>query len=287
MRSVCFYHADCIDGLASYWVAKQALPSILGEAVVYNTPPRWDAIDDQTHLFILDFSFNFEQMQELIHRCAKVTLIDHHPDTKDLVAKLNTWLLTSGLTHKAQLIYTDHDAGTLLTWYHFFPGQEPAVLLKAISDRDTWQFARPDTRQIMAGFMTYPLDYEILDQMLHLSEDELIPRLMLEGDTALRTQATQIAWAMKETYREIDFEGIRVPLLQLPKYLASDALNALVRKGAWKVALSYYDDPHGRVYSIRTHPSVDAREYARPYGGSGHATASGFRVPFGHPLTQV
>jgi len=84
----------------------------------------------------------------------------------------------------------------------------------------------------------------------------------------------------------MEIGGHCVPVANLPYTLVSDA-GHLLAKGA-PFAACYWDTPEGRVFSLRsTDEGLDVSAIAKQYGGGGHIHASGFRVPYGHPLTTA
>jgi uncharacterized protein len=74
--------------------------------------------------------------------------------------------------------------------------------------------------------------------------------------------------------------GHRVPVANLPAYLASDAGHLLAEGNPF--AAIYFDSAEGRKFSLRsTDAGLDVAQIAQSYGGGGHRNAAGFKMPIG------
>jgi len=172
-------------------------------------------------------------------------------------------------------------SGAMLAWDHFFPGQEPPMLLRHIEDRDLWLFKLDGTREIQANLFSYPYDFEVWDKLMAAD----VETLRSDGAAIERKHHKDIAELVAVMKRRLVIGGHDVPVASLPYTLTSDAGHLMAQGEAF--AACYWDTPDGRVFSLRsTDEGLDVSEVAKQYGGGGHRNASGFRVPFGHELTK-
>jgi oligoribonuclease NrnB/cAMP/cGMP phosphodiesterase (DHH superfamily) len=166
-------------------------------------------------------------------------------------------------------------SGAVLTWEHFFPGQEPPPLLLHIEDRDLWRFALQNTRQIQANVFSFPYDFQVWDTLMAAAP----ATLATEGEAIERKHFKDIRELLGVTTRDMVIGGHRVPVANLPYTMSSDAGHELAKGRPF--AACYWDTPDGRVFSLRSNDDgVDVAEVAKQYGGGGHRNASGFRVTF-------
>jgi len=172
-------------------------------------------------------------------------------------------------------------SGAMLAWDHFFPGQEPPMLLRHIEDRDLWLFQLDGTREIQANLFSYPYDFEVWDTLMATD----VQSLRSDGAAIERKHQKDVAELVAVTKRRLVIGGHDVPVASLPYTLTSDAGHLMAQREPF--AACYWDTPDGRVFSLRsTDDGMDVSEIAKQYGGGGHRNASGFRVPFGHELTK-
>ena len=169
-------------------------------------------------------------------------------------------------------------SGAMLTWEHFFPGQEPPPLLLHIEDRDLWRFALQNTRQIQANVFSFPYDFQVWDALMAAAP----AALAAEGEAIERKHFKDIRELLGVTTREMVIGGHRVPVANLPYTMSSDAGHELAKGRPF--AACYWDTPEGRVFSLRSNDGVDVSEVAKQYGGGGHRNAAGFRVSFSQAL---
>lgn len=261
--TLCIYHGNCADGFGAAWVVRKALGDIEFHAGKYNSPSPDVTGKD---VVMVDFSYKRPVLLAMAEQANSILIIDHHKtaieDLVDLPANVTTQF---ALEH----------SGAMLTWHHFFPGQEPPPLLRHIEDRDLWRFALPGTRQIQACLFSFPYDFGVWDALMSANLDAL----GVEGQAIERKHFKDIRELLVETTREMVICGHRVPVANLPYTLSSDA-GAELAKGR-PFAACYFDTPEGRVFSLRSsNEGEDVSEVAKQFGGGGHRNAAGFRVSF-------
>ena len=268
--SLCIYHGNCADGFGAAWVVRKALSAMalsVGDiefhAGVYQEPPPDVAGKD---VVMVDFSYKRPVILEMAQKANNILIIDHHKTAvEDLVD------LPANVTAKFDM----ERSGAMLTWKHFFPGQEPPPLLLHIEDRDLWRFALQNTREIQANVFSYPYDFQVWDELMAANVETLV----IEGKAIERKHFKDINELLGVCTRPMVIGGFNVQVANLPYTLTSDAGHKLAIGAPFGAC--YWDTPEGRVFSLRsTDEGVDVSAIAKQYGGGGHRNASGFRVSF-------
>lgn len=261
--TICIYHGNCADGFGAAWVVHKAIGDIEFFPGKYQEPPPDVTGKD---VVMVDFSYKRPALLEMAAKANSILILDHHQTAaEDLVD------LPENVTAKFDM----SRSGAMLTWDHFFPGQEPPPLLLHIEDRDLWRFALPHTREIQAAVFSYPYDFKVWDQLMAGS----LCALWTEGSAIERKHFKDINELLGVTTREMLIGGYRVPIANLPYTLVSDAAHELAEGRPF--AGCYWDTPDGRVFGLRSNDEgVDVSAVAKQYGGGGHRNASGFRVSF-------
>jgi oligoribonuclease NrnB/cAMP/cGMP phosphodiesterase (DHH superfamily) len=268
MSTICIYHGPgCLDGFASAWTMNKfaKLTGMEVEFVVgiYQTPPPDVTGKD---VYLLDFSYKRDVLLEMASKANSITILDHHKtaeeDLKDLPSNVNC-------------TFDMERSGAMITWNHFFPDIFPPMLIKHIEDRDLWKFKIEGTKEVTAALFSYPLDFDIWDDLSNSSES-----LYYEGIALLRAQEKNVQSLIKNLAYRANISGYNVPIINVPSMFASD-VGAIMSIGE-PFAASYFELPYARVYSLRSQPGgIDVSVIAKKYGGGGHPGASGFKINFG------
>ena len=279
MTALCIYHRGCADGFGAAWAVHQAL----GDRVVFHPGVYGEAPPDVTgrEVIMVDFSYKRPVMEKLCRTAASMLVLDHH---KTAAAELDGLDNSPDLIIPVRVHIDMEKSGAVLAWEHFHPGKGLPRLLRHIQDRDLWQFALPETRDIVACVFSYTFGFDRWDQLA--AEIERDPAaLQAEGAAIERKHHKDIAELLGTTTRLMTIGGYRVPVANLPYTMASDAAHALCRgKGGGThppFAGVYYDRPGGRTFSLRSSGDFDVSAIASGYGGGGHKNAAGFTMPLG------
>ncbi|WP_237617291.1 DHHA1 domain-containing protein [Pseudomonas putida] len=301
-KTMCIYHGNCADGFGAAWVVRRALgdqvefvPGVYGQE-----PPDVQGKD----VIIVDFSYKYDVLAKMSWQAHSIIILDHHKSAAEDLKQFppfnagvrvdgryadNSVSLGWESAHELMLsqgapaiacCFDMHRSGAMLAWDHFFPEQEPPMLLRHIEDRDLWLFKLDGTREIQANLFSYPYDFEVWDKLMAAD----VETLRSDGAAIERKHQKDIAELVAVMKRRLVIGGHDVPVASLPYTLTSDAGHLMAHGEPF--AACYWDTPDGRVFSLRsTDEGLDVSEVAKQYGGGGHRNASGFRVPFGHELT--
>lgn len=302
-KTMCIYHGNCADGFGGAWVVRKALgDQVEFVAGVYGQePPEVEGKD----VIIVDFSYKYDVLVQMSLKAHSIIILDHHKSAAEDLAKFQPFhagvrvdgrhadgstalgwesahaIMNSQNSPAIACCFDMNRSGAMLAWDHFFPGQEPPMLLRHIEDRDLWLFKLDGTREIQANLFSYPYDFEVWDKLMAAD----VETLRSDGAAIERKRHKDIAELVAVTKRRLVIGGHDVPVASLPYTLTSDAGHLMAQGEPF--AACYWDTPEGRVFSLRsTDDGMDVSEIAKQYGGGGHRNASGFRVPFGHELTK-
>ena len=197
----------------------------------------------------------------------KVIVIDHHKSSQEKIGDLDF------------VIMDTEQAACVLTWKYFYGDSEIPWLLRYVQDRDIWTWEYGENTNYITEAL-YNREFNFRDWDYYLDGKNLNV-LKLQGEILARAKNKRVynyvkAWEKSKQLWIL--EGHRIPILNLPKDVASHALNILAKD--WYVACSYHDTPDGyRNFELRSvDPKFDVSLIAQRFGGGGHACASGFRL---------
>ena len=297
-KRIVIFHKNCADGFSAAWCfyhyTKGASNWSYHGGVYGEDPPDCtDAI-----VYLVDFSYKREVVEQKILNVAKhVWLIDHHKTAIDDLEPLKDYYNFSA--------YIDLErSGAMLAWDFLFnptyknePGPDwnqdygseyikPPILLEHVQDRDLWKFKLAGTREISASIFSYEYTFENWDKMMFGSIQDKMD-LWKEGAAIERKHFKDIKELVKVAKRKLLIGNIWMSTASLPYTMASDAAHMMAEEDpVIGMAACYYDTSEHRVFSLRSIGDKDVSEIAKLYGGGGHKSAAGFKVPRSHWLAQ-
>lgn len=305
MRTYVLYHANCQDGLGAKYAAwkkfgDQAtyIPVQYGQPLPeITTYLPWDEIkvgeefyvdsiyglDVKTadapasssgmvcrvpvEVYILDFSYPRDILEELRSRVTKLVILDHHKTAKEALEGF------SG-AH-----FDMHKSGAVLAWEFFHPDTEVPELLQYVQDRDLWTWKLEDTRAVTAALPLLKGDMRAWDA--YVTHPKSLDSLIQQGETLLAADDIKIENALKNV-KVLPYKGYRVGVMNTTT-LHSEIGNAVCKDEELGVdfSLTYFFDTDGQpVVSFRSIGDFDVSVLAKELGGGGHRNASGARVSF-------
>jgi len=282
MKTLCIYHANCMDGFAAAWVVNQAIyakgndlcfyPGVYGEA-----PPDVAGMG----VILVDFSYKRDVLLKMAEGASSIRIIDHHESAQEALAGIEN---EEGDYCPIEVHFDMAKSGALMTWEYYFAPKKVPRLIEHISDRDLWKFELPYTREIVAAVFSYPYDFAVYSELMSMPVMDLVAA----GEAIERKHHKDINELLAICRREMFIGGTLVPIASLPYTLSSDA-GHIMSKGSSSFAACYWDTPTQRVFSLRSDKEVgmNVQKIAQKYGGGGHANAAGFSVPRIHELARI
>lgn len=265
-KKICIYHGNCADGFTAAWVVKKVHPDAVFHAGFYRNPPP-----DVTGkvVYIVDFSYPRDIMEEIVDKAALVIHIDHHETAiKAMEGYSNT---------KFESFYSPEntESGAMLCWKYFFPSVDVPDIIKHVDDRDRWKFRLRGTREIAANMFSYEYTFENWDMLM----EQKLGIQITEGSAIQRRIIKDIKELSRVVVRRINIAGYNIPCANVPYQFGFDMCAFLAKNEPF--AAYYYDKPTHREFGLRSIPGgVNVAEIAEKFGGGGHAISSGFRRSF-------
>jgi len=266
---VCFYHSNCLDGVAAAHVVNTYFRTLDQPREVKCIPSSYNSLPEdldqyKDHLiFVVDFSFKREVVLQMMEN-NEVIILDHH----DTAAKELKGLVEVDQSH----------SGVILTW-RFFYGTSvvPPTAYLYIEDRDLWNFRMLYTKEWCAAAFSYPIDLEHFETIFSTHPNEMIR----SGQRFLMKQKKDVDNLILNT-RRMQLDGLDIPVVNAGYQFASD-VGALLSPGEFLAAI-YEDRADGRHFSLRSckgdELAINVGELAVKFGGGGHVNAAGFSIKY-------
>lgn len=264
--SVVFYHEKCPDGFAAAAVAFR----VLGNSAeyipcAYYKKPAFDVRGKD--VYILDFSFSADILDEMGKEAKSLVLLDHHESAQKTLSRYKP--LCCGRIH-----FDMKHCGAMLAWHHFYPGEPAPFMLKAVESRDLWRWNVPGDKEFLAWLDIQPMELELWASLM-----DQVPDDAQERGAAYMEKERRIVLDIAELALPVRIDGVQGMMVQCPPTLASD-VGALLARKCGTFALVWRTLPDQRVKcSLRSVDGFNALEIAERFGGGGHKNACSFNIP--------
>lgn len=273
------YHANCTDGFG----AALAAWLLVGDKFEY-FPMQYGFKKEQTPdykdrlVYMFDFSWPEVESNDLWCNAEQVLWFDHHKTAFELMRVADQDFFAQ--TRDNVYIHLDNNkSGAMLAWDFFWPNRPVPLLYKVLQDRDLWKFELPETKDIIAGIGSYPMELGLWEQWV---DDARLDSIKYEGRAINRYRQEVYNKIAHSAVKEVSWNGTKGVMLNAPGLFASD-LGDYCSTGTF--VLSWYENNNNQmICSVRSKPGspVTANEIAKHYGGGGHEHASGFSFPIRH-----
>ena len=283
-KPLVIYHGDCADGYTAAWAFwrhfKDNVDYVKG--VYQGRVP--DVLDRDVYL--VDFSYKYDVMQTILKFAKSVTLLDHHKSALE-----DLWpLAIKGLVMDS---CTTEKSGAMIAWEYMqhTTNKKEAVprMVSYVQDRDLWKFELPGSKEVSMFLFSHEYDFVVWDKLMKATKREIDGFIKL-GAILEKKHIKDINEMIRVAKRFVDIgEYKQVPILNVPYTMASDA--GMIMSVDAPFSATYYDNRDNRCFSLRSNklnPSaIDVSVIAALYGGGGHVSASGFKVPRDHELAKI
>lgn len=269
---ICYHHND-LDGRCAAAIVLKRYPNCRMREINYSDNPVFlEEVKENEIVFIVDFSFIPEKMNELFQLTINVIWIDHHKTAKDYGYDLD------GLRD-----FTGKNSGCELTWECLFPDESMPEAVRLLGDYDCWRF---DTKEKTIAFqlglhveITTP-DSEIWARLL-TSDTWTLANIHNKGCVILSYKDKVSERRLTKGY-SVTFEGFKCFVIN-GSVINSSAFELLKNKNDYDFFISWIFDGYNYIVSMRSQKEIDVGEIAKKYGGGGHKGAAGFvceKLPF-------
>ena len=304
MKNLVMYHDHCTDGFGAAFAAwlkfgdedAEYLPVSYGQvntlSDLCNLPKR--PIDENTTLYILDFSLPRDVMDEVFEKCKHVVWLDHHKTAFELYELPPTKFNAQA---EGKHIELDNDrSGAMISWSYFHPEKDVPLFIKHIDDRDRWQFKISDSKEFHCALasmkpwsfhqwkdffvsVTGYEDNKVYHDM-YVSGRAIIKAhdINVSSSVAAAKRGCVVTWKKPDPevgYIVQDATGLAA---NTTPHLASDAGHNLANESG-TFGLCWYMGRNGMAKcSFRSNGNYDVSAIAKAFGGGGHKNASGAEV---------
>jgi len=271
----CYYHKIGLGGKCSAAIVKRKYPDCELIGVDYPDRPDFKKIKLGDTIFVVDFSFEREDMLALTTAAGpnKVFWIDHH---KSAIEKMKgeNWLFRG-----RRAVDT---AACELTWEYLFPDEPMPEAVRLLGRYDVWDHEDETVLPFQYGMRLSEWSPEDVPWENILKSNEL-SRKMTEARTDMGATILDYEYQRNTIYAEemafpVEFEGNKAWAIN--KALSNSLIFETIensderplwilfryRAGIWKYSL--YSAPDS---------GLDISIIAAKYGGGGHAGAAGFQ----------
>ncbi|MBC8737338.1 hypothetical protein F6X40_11040 [Paraburkholderia sp. UCT31] len=263
------YHAGrCIDGFTAAWAAWLKFRDC-AEYVAANYD---DAPPDVTgrEVYILDFSYSAAVLHAMGAVATSLVVLDHHKGAEEAVRSI------------AGGHYDAHRSGARLAWDHFHGvGARRPVLIDLVEDEDLYLFKDTRTRAVMARLRAGEHTFERWSDFA--GEVEYAKCQPVEStETADAARLTLLESLHKESLEQrypVMLAGIKGLACNAPRAFRNEIGSALAAESG-TFGLVWYTGGAEIFASVRgvQGNGCDCIQIAKRYGGSGHESASGFKL---------
>lgn len=276
---VCFYHANCFDGMAAAWVVRNFYPNAEFIPVQYGdnnlittiTQDCYENANINTSYIIVDFSFPRELMIMMANKAKSIIVIDHHK-----TAQVNC----EGLDF---CVFDMNESGASLAWIYLHRANNQDIpnmpnLIKYIADRDLWKFKLPDSNYINAYIQSFPMTFNDYDYLYDTLENYPLEKAIDIGRGIERYKNSMVE-SMCKNFVMRDVGGYNVPTIN-STLLFSEVGHYLAKNyPEFPFAASFFIRKDGKIqWSLRSIGEFDVSQVAKNMGGGGHKNAAGFET---------
>lgn len=271
------FHGGCPDGFSGAYAAWKKFGDSADYIPVSHGDPAPEHLEGK-ELYLIDFCYEKETMEELARTAKSVTVLDHHEGVKSVAT------LYPG-------VFDTSRSGATIAWSYFHPDTPVPTLLRYVEDGDLYRLTLPDSREVRAyvyagieSFSSFePAHLAKWDAFLAELEDPARRAAIVEKGKAFLEYHDHIVAHGVHNARLVTFEGYECYLTGATNEFKSDIGNrlAIVKP---PLALIISAKATGLGVSLRSTGGVNVAEIAQKYGGNGHPAAAGFQLKYGDPI---
>jgi len=279
-----FYHSNCMDGLASAFIAKTTLereaevnciPIQYGEEeIIFGRSDKAGLkypIQKDDEIYFVDFSLKRDLMIELAGMVKEIVVLDHHKTAEENLRGLEDEL------ENVTIIFDMNKSGATLCFDYFIDsGLTKKIFFDYIADRDLWNFKLSSSREVNEGlrFIVKPNDLDFF-QVVYEGFDMFSYKEV--GEILLQQKQQQVASKVKKV-KDLTINGIKFKALNVTENI-SEVGNEICKLYNTPALMYFFTENDEVVCSLR---SIDILEdvsvVAKAFGGGGHRNACGFTL---------
>ena len=272
-KTVILYHGNCPDGFGGAYSAWKKFGDAAEYIAVQHQVPPPEGLTG-AKLYLIDFCYPREYMNELAKNAESLTVLDHHEGVEDVVEA------------QPEYVYDAKRSGATIAWSYFHPDEQVPEMLRIIMKGDLYQMFTDEERAIASYVYAQPYDFHGWDQLRVDIEDADGKAAIVAKGRAYTEHFQMLTNQIAERADLVEFEGHRVYLVSAPRMFATELGTKLRAKGAEFVLITRNDENGEMRVSMRAgdNHSVNLAEIAQKYGGNGHPGSAAFSISWGSPI---
>lgn len=265
MKTYILHHNDP-DGFGAAYSAWCKLGRENVEYIPVDYGQPMPELEDNSILYILDFSYSRDVLDALVNRMHRVLIIDHHKSAYE------------ALHNHPNAIFDMNKSGAGLTWDYFHPNEPRPSYINYIEDADLWRFKLPGSKYVKNSLYIIELTLEAFIEGASVP----ITARISEGKVLADQIEHMIDMGVANAHIiQIDeYKMLAVNVCVLMSEFGSYLFNCKLKEYGADFAGVYYRYTDNVVkFSCRSVGDFDVSVIAKRFGGGGHKNAAGFEVP--------
>ena len=259
------YHGNCTDGFGAAWAAwKKFGDEAEYKEVRLNTPPDDDFVGKE--IYMLDFVYDEQYLEDFIGKNKKVVAIDHHITNKNTAKMISEHLWD-----------LDH-SGAVLSWKYFHPDKKTPKLLEYVEDTDIGKWQLQFTNELWMYVDLFKFDFDVWDKLADNFEDSIkLKEYTKAGELLLKYRDRMVEKLISTLARPVSFEGLTAYAVNSRAFHSEIGRRLAERFPPIAIVWGEENDGRSRV-SLRSAGTVDVSQIAAKFGGGGHKKAAAFVI---------
>lgn len=149
------YHSSCHDGFGAAYAAWKRFGDSARYIATNDRVNYPEFIPEGSEIYLLDFTFQRENIVKLREKMARVVVLDHHVTSQ------------ADLEGLSDVIFDMNRSASTIAWEYFHGGEVP-LFLRYIEDRDIYRNALPFTGEITMYNFSLPFEFSLWDETCKL-----------------------------------------------------------------------------------------------------------------------
>jgi oligoribonuclease NrnB/cAMP/cGMP phosphodiesterase (DHH superfamily) len=279
---IVFYHKNCPDGIGGKWVVHHYCILHHLEVPVYHalaagTDPPLSDLENKNILFV-DVCPHPKFIEKYVSKVSQMIILDHHKSSMELLQNI------SNDYKNLKVIFKMDQCGAEIAWHYFFPNEKPPFFIDYLRDKDLWLLQLPHSHEINFALGEH-LNLETLSSFLE-DEEASFRSLLAEGTILKEKHDKEIEKIVERANLALfsyNDQKYKIYIVENDKrHLTSDVGNVLCEMyPTIDFAVITFTGQEYCSLSLRgiKGKCPDLCAIAKTFGGGGHPSASGMRVP--------
>ena len=270
------FHAQCFDGFAAAYSAwkhfrdQTNVDASYIPVTYYQAFPLSDEEIKESIIYIIDFSYNRNELLRVKSLAQKLLILDHHKTAQEDLDGLNF------------AVFDMEKSGAMLSWNYFHKKGPVPLIIQYVQDRDLWTWKLPKSQEINSVIQSLSIENTVSDFKEFEKYEERIEsnfeNIVAEGSAILASIKKYVQLAIDRGVSMIEISGYKIPAVNTCVFESEIGNKLLSLYPNSPFSATYYKEANGdEKWSLRGNGKVDVGAIAKTFGGGGHRDASGFR----------